>query len=726
MSKASEHRGKVKSVLFFKSILVVVTSKPHWLACFTAVFMAGAAMFPAWIQRPSQNLDLDMGDDEVVVSLERTAFRYDFVVPEKSGECPGSSCLLNPSSSAQQLKLHRAPISNFLSLITEKGLNKLMYIRWDLTTPNIVRNVGDLVAFDFYGMVGDQYRFFVNGVEIQSGIISQQMQPIVFSSPSLPGEVLTLGFEIDVGSHLTPGLVNIAQPFLSRPSLAPKLRNYYRAKDKVALLPLAVSNTLIAILAAVGAVFTPFFLELIVFSLFVTGLNVRRLLLNGLVDYNTFFGVDAIVMDSVARAAIFATLWAFWRLYFRSQSKLALVPVLAYIGLLPFFVGSVFIQEFAFIVIVFAKYTDIHFAAAFMAGAFMAISSRRKSARNSWAIFRRRVCLLFAVANFILCATFLSRFFILFGELDQQTLLQFSGFLEFARQSLPAFTTLSGLAIFLEWAIIVRDRQTVLQKFGRVVDPRLINEIIRGPEQSSKRLEKVTVMVVDLRGFTELCERFEPDFVTKSLNQYLSLVTRVVRRHGGVVDKFVGDSVVAYWGAPSPGDKDEISAVRAAVEVRASLELLNEERRLERAHGLSIGIGLHCGTAIFGPVGATDRVDYTVIGEAINIASRVQTLTKSFDFDILLTERLYNMVAEQTLVEDVGHVKVKGVEQLICLHRLIGVEMTGSDFLVGKKSIERDYLGRSPGRLQKAENTILNSSLSDQPNANSQADELAA
>jgi class 3 adenylate cyclase len=399
-------------------------------------------------------------------------------------------------------------------------------------------------------------------------------------------------------------------------------------------------------------------------------------------------------------------LWAFWRLYFRSKSKLALVPVFTYLALIPLFLASVLSNELAKITIGFAKYTDIHFALAFIAGIGFSFVSFRESKRHHWTAFRKNVCLFYAIASAVLAVTFVVRFLILSGNLEQSTLIHFAGFLEFARLALVGFTILSGVAIFMEWAIIVRDRQVVLKKFGRMVDPRLMNEIIRGPEQRSERLERVTVMVVDLRAFTELCEKYDPEIVMEALNQYLSLVTAIVRSHGGVVDKFVGDSVVAYWGAPSRGENDEISAVRAAVDVRVSLVALNRERIRKQSFPLSVGIGLHCGAAIFGPVGAIDRVDYTVIGGAINIASRLQSLTKAHDFDILVSDNLYQLTTASAFVEEIGPVKIRGIAQMISIHKLIGVDMGERGFVIGSQSLESSYLGRSPGKLAKPQSIL--------------------
>ncbi len=711
---------------FLKTIESENKMRPYWLACLASAVLAAAVIFPAWIKRPAQNLDLDLGDEKIVYSLERTVFRFDFLDESEELRCPGQSCPLAPVNNSEQLRFGRAPVANFLSLITEQGLNKTMYIRWDIQAPKIVEKVGDLVAFDFYGLVGDRYRFFVNGIEVSSGDGRQSLAPIVFASPVAAGERLTFGFEISAGRHLTPGLVNIAQPFLSRPSIAGKLRSYYRAKDEITLLPLATTNTLIAMLAAIGAIFTPFYRELIAFSLLVTSLNVRRLLLNGVVDYNSFFGLDAVVLDSMARALVFSMLWAFWRLYFRSKSKLALVPVFTYLALIPLFLASVFSNELAKITIGFAKYTDIHFALAFIAGIGFSLVSFRESKRNHWATFRKNVCLFFAIASAVLAVTFVMRFLILSGDLEQSTLIHFSGFLEFARLALPGFTIFSGVAIFMEWAIIVRDRQVVLQKFGRMVDPRLMNEIIRGPDHRSERLDRITVMVVDLRAFTELCEKYDPEIVMTALNQYLSLVTAIVRSHGGVVDKFVGDSVVAYWGAPSRGANDEISAVRAAVDVRASLVELNQERIRKQSFPLSVGIGVHCGTAIFGPVGAIDRVDYTVIGGAINIASRLQSLTKAYDFDILISDNLYQLITASAFVEEIGPVKIRGIDQMINIHKLIGIDMGERGFVIGSQSLESSYLGRSPGKLAKPHSILPLGRPADFSVATDEDDEQAA
>jgi len=665
-----------------------------------AVAAAWAVLTPNWMYRSTNSADLAAEDSKVVLSLETVKYRYDFLAKEQSkGMCPGASCPLSPDVPASNLTRLRAPLGNALSLATLDGWHKTMYMRWDVKAPSFVRSKGDLVAFDFYGINGGAWKFFVNGREVSSGTGSLRHPALVFSSPVTTGEVLIFGFEIDVGKSLMPGIASVAQPFLSEPSVAGKLRDSYRSMDGMNIVPMATAYTLIAILAAFGCFFTPFYREILAFSLFVTLSNWRRLIVNDLSEYPEFSDVDFVVFDCMLRSGISASLWAFWALYFRVKSKWAYVPVVFYAAAVPglYLIGVLDISPWIFLQ--HARNADLHLSLAFLGGSLLAFSTLRETRAMTWAKFRRTVLWTLGFANLILCGTIFFRYHLLTNNIAQETIVAYALFLNLAKLSMHSFIILMGMTLFLEWALIVRDRQQVLQRFGTVVDPRFINEIIRGPQGQSRRIEQAVVLFADLRSFTKMCDLHAPDLVTMALNDYLDVVTRAVAKHGGVVDKFVGDSVMALWGVPERRVNDELSAVRSAIDIRAGLCELNNKRAESGLFRLEAGVGVHCGPAIFGAVGNGQRVDYTVIGSTINVAARIQSLTKRFLFDVVISSELQAIVKDYTLVENVGEVRIPGVAEAVGLVKLIGVSMVDGEFVIGRQDLEAAVSVKAAGTI---------------------------
>jgi adenylate cyclase len=156
------------------------------------------------------------------------------------------------------------------------------------------------------------------------------------------------------------------------------------------------------------------------------------------------------------------------------------------------------------------------------------------------------------------------------------------------------------------------------------------------------------------------------------LNEYFEVMVGLINQHGGVVDKFIGDAIMAVWGAPKGTDRDPQNAVRAALEMRRALAVLNE-KRLARGHvPIKIGMGLHRGEAISGTIGSHERMEYTVIGDTVNQASRIEASTKSFGTDLLLSQDLAEFAQEEFLMEAAGSVEVKGKSQPLQLFKVRG------------------------------------------------------
>ncbi len=182
----------------------------------------------------------------------------------------------------------------------------------------------------------------------------------------------------------------------------------------------------------------------------------------------------------------------------------------------------------------------------------------------------------------------------------------------------------------------------------------------------------VVVFFSDIRGFTSFSETRQPEEVVAMLNEYFKAMVAEIHASGGVVDKFIGDAIMAVWGSPKSSPKDELMALQCCLRIRKRLVSFNAERIKKGEKPILIGMGLHAGEAISGTIGSDDRMEFTVIGDTVNLASRIEASTKSFGTDLLVSESLRKKCAKAFLFEAAGSVAVKGKKDPLTLYRVNG------------------------------------------------------
>ncbi|MCB9798056.1 MAG: hypothetical protein H6741_35710 [Alphaproteobacteria bacterium] len=207
----------------------------------------------------------------------------------------------------------------------------------------------------------------------------------------------------------------------------------------------------------------------------------------------------------------------------------------------------------------------------------------------------------------------------------------------------------------------LEEQESFRQVFGRFVDPRVAERALAGTLNREGEKREVTVLFVDLRGFTPLSEALAPRQLVALLNAWLTAMVEQVEAEGGVVNKFAGDAIVAIFGAPLPQPDHADRALRAATAMRAATERLAPGFEARYGHRVSAGIGLNSGEVIAGPIGAESRMEYTVIGEAVNVAARVEALTRQLDEAVLLTEATRGRLRGAFPLEARGAHRLKGV-----------------------------------------------------------------
>ncbi|MFO7894404.1 MAG: adenylate/guanylate cyclase domain-containing protein [Longimicrobiales bacterium] len=222
-----------------------------------------------------------------------------------------------------------------------------------------------------------------------------------------------------------------------------------------------------------------------------------------------------------------------------------------------------------------------------------------------------------------------------------------------------------------------REKDRVRDLFSRYVSPEYVSQLADDYENVKLGGERipVTLLFSDIRGFTSLSERLDPETVIEMLNDYLDRMAEVVFRYGGTLDKFIGDAVMAFWNAPVRMDDHPVRAVEAALDMLEELETLNQRwKDTDAPAQLAIGIGINTGEAIVGNIGSLERkLDYTAIGDTVNLASRLEGLNKEYGSSIIVSEGTKRELPEDTYeLRPIDEVKVKGKDKAVQIFELQG------------------------------------------------------
>jgi adenylate cyclase len=242
-----------------------------------------------------------------------------------------------------------------------------------------------------------------------------------------------------------------------------------------------------------------------------------------------------------------------------------------------------------------------------------------------------------------------------------------------------------GFEYFLERLEKLRTRRTL----ERYVSKNLVAEILENPDSFYSSLRgvrvPVTILFSDLIGFTTLAEKADPEALVAQLNEYLSQMTSEIFSNGGTLDKFIGDAIMAVWGnVRSLGTaQDAKSCALAALGMRRQLSKLNQTWREQGRMGLGMGIGINHGEVIVGNIGSQDRMDPTVIGDAVNLASRLEGLTRVYGVDMLVGASVAELVRDEVYLRSVARVQVKGKTKPVDVFTFVAArgEETDPEFL---------------------------------------------
>jgi adenylate cyclase len=237
------------------------------------------------------------------------------------------------------------------------------------------------------------------------------------------------------------------------------------------------------------------------------------------------------------------------------------------------------------------------------------------------------------------------------------------------------------LTAFALWAFIAategRDKRRVRAMFSQYVSPAVLGQLTDGEHNVVQaevgQMERLTVLFSDVRGFTGISEQLEPAQVVELLNIHFSVMSEVIFDYDGTLDKFIGDAIMAFWGAPIRVEHHAELAVRAALEMERGLLSVNRQLEEKGYPSISIGIGLNTGDSILGNIGSFRKLDYTVIGDTVNIASRLEGLTKLYGQGTIISEYTLAELPQGFPCAILDLVRVKGKEQPLAIHAPLGL-----------------------------------------------------
>ena len=229
---------------------------------------------------------------------------------------------------------------------------------------------------------------------------------------------------------------------------------------------------------------------------------------------------------------------------------------------------------------------------------------------------------------------------------------------------------------FVQMGKGLAERERLKDSFGRFINKEIAELAAQGRLALGGETKETTIFFSDIRSFTAISEKLEPFEVVGFLNEYMTRMVECVNDTHGVVDKFIGDAIMAVWGAPTSSGsprEDALNCIRAALRMRAALMQFNRGRGGDKKPIIRIGCGINSGAVVAGQIGSQKRMEYTVIGDAVNLASRTEALNKPMGTDILITEYTYKLVHDQVLVEEMPSVTVKGKEKPLRMFAVINM-----------------------------------------------------
>ncbi|MRR34287.1 adenylate/guanylate cyclase domain-containing protein [bacterium] len=264
-------------------------------------------------------------------------------------------------------------------------------------------------------------------------------------------------------------------------------------------------------------------------------------------------------------------------------------------------------------------------------------------------------------------------------------------------QIIPPFMALGSsslIAAAYSYATEGKERRFVRRTFSQYMDETIVRHLLKNPEliRPGGRRKRVTVFFLDIAGFTPIAEHLPAEDTAEILHTLLNAFTEVVIRNHGVIDKYIGDCIMAFWGAPLETEQDETDACRAALGCLEALEEINRGFRDRGLTTIAIRIGIHSGDAVVGNLGSDRLFDYTVVGDTVNLAARLESANKQFGTRVLVSADTWERTGDSFVARELGLVEVKGKSRPVRIHEIMAVSEAAERCMLEKAEIHREAL----------------------------------
>jgi adenylate cyclase len=216
-----------------------------------------------------------------------------------------------------------------------------------------------------------------------------------------------------------------------------------------------------------------------------------------------------------------------------------------------------------------------------------------------------------------------------------------------------------------------KDKRRIRDMFGKYVSPRVVDQILENPPELGGLDKDLTVFFSDIRGFTTLSESMTPQELVNHLNLYLTAMTDIIMDYMGTLDKYVGDEIMCFWGAPIPQADHAMLACKCALKQMEVLNELNESWPPEKR--INIGIGLNSGIMTVGNMGSMGRMNYTLTGDNVNLGARLEGTNKQYKTNIIISEYTYGLVKDRVIARELDNIRVKGKNKPVLIYELVDV-----------------------------------------------------
>ncbi|MCX5802776.1 MAG: adenylate/guanylate cyclase domain-containing protein [Proteobacteria bacterium] len=232
------------------------------------------------------------------------------------------------------------------------------------------------------------------------------------------------------------------------------------------------------------------------------------------------------------------------------------------------------------------------------------------------------------------------------------------------------------ISVAYSYAVEGKERLFIKRTFSQYMDKKIVDYLLQNPSliKPGGQKRRVTAFFADIAGFTTIAEKHSPEDTAVILHRVLNSLTEVIIQNGGVVDKYIGDCIMAFWGAPVETDHDQVNACNAALQCIESLKELNNAFPKKGSPEIALRIGIHTGDAIAGNIGSDRLFNYTVIGDTVNLASRLESVNKVFKTKIIVSEDTINGTGNEFFARELGLIEVKGKTIPVKIFEIIGEE----------------------------------------------------